>query len=138
MHRLITQNPASFPADESLSPLIGEHTGEDWYRAYSLIRFHHRTVTLASKPKASTAKRGPKNVEAEKPKFLKDADFQAFAPSGPGDEGELSDDPESSSSDDEDYVLDEDPPALGAEVEDRVESSIEATANILSQRGNLN
>jgi hypothetical protein len=65
---------------------------------------------LASKPKASTAKRRPINA----------------------DEGKLSDDPESSSSDNEDYVPNEDPPALGKEVEDRVESSIKATANTLS------
>jgi hypothetical protein len=139
MHRLIVKNKDSFQHDEKASPYVGPHTAEDWYRAYSLIRYHHRMMTQAVKLSKSNA-RGPMNLAAEAPKFLADADYRASAlkeddslvtavnadDSSSGDEGESEDDDEGVAT------------GMDAELQDRIDKTYEEGALMLSTGGDLN
>jgi hypothetical protein len=134
MHRLILQNKDSFENDEKLSPYIGPHTAEDWYRAYSLIRYHHRMVTQAVKLSKSNA-RGPLNLAAEAPKFLIDADYRASAVKDDDDLAAAVDTEDSSSEDEDENNVAKD---MDAELQDRIDKTYEEGALMLSAGGDLN
>jgi hypothetical protein len=134
MHRLILQNQDCFEDDSTISPYMGPHTAEDWFRAYSLIRYHHRTISQTVKQSKGNA-RGPMNLAAEMPKFLVDADFRACATAGNSDEATLVDTEDES---DEDEGEELGPDDLDAEVQDRVEKAFEEGALAMSSGGDLN
>lgn len=58
--------------------MLEPHTAEDWCRLYSLVRYHHGSVTQGAEgPKATS--HGPMNLNAQPPNSLTDADFRASA-----------------------------------------------------------
>jgi hypothetical protein len=135
MHHLIVQNKDSFENDEQLSPYLGPHTAEDWYRAYSLIRYHHRMATQAAKQSKSNARK-PLNLGADAPKFLVDADYRASAVRDDNDLAAAVDVDNSSGEDDEDEIgIAQD---MDAELQDQIEKTYEEGALMLSAGGDLN
>src|SRR5450432_151669 len=126
IYRLILQNPECFPADEAVSPRLHEYIVEDWFRAYSLIRYHYRLVSIASNSKAKASTRRPMNLAAEVPKFLVDSDYQASAIDG--DRDRLTAVTLDDVSSDEEYDGDEAREAEIADVQDQIEAVYEQAA----------
>jgi hypothetical protein len=89
-------------------------------------------LQTAKQPKSNA--RGPINMAAEAPKFLVEADFRASATAGNDDETAV--DIEDDSGSDEDG--EDEPDAIGAEVQDKIEKAYEEGALALSSGGDLN
>jgi hypothetical protein len=135
MHRLILQNKDCFEDDSTLSPYMGPHIAEDWFRVYSLIRHHHWTMTQTTKQSKSNA-RGPMNLAVETPKFLLDADFRASATATAGNDETTVVNTEVDSDDDSDGEDEFDDVAV--ETQDKIEKAYEEGALAMSSGGDLN